>query len=178
MHFSFSINSKVTSLNSNPTTAFAQLVVQPGTLDYGLYKFVYKVTMLDGIYNNLFVGQVATYVEIIPTGIVVSSLPNSLGGGTLETNLGLSQSITLDPPSYSYDLDKLANISALSFKFYCQVIDNGIQLGYPMLNYLNKIDLYTFAYKNVNLPVSMNVNSTCFSSSGKKPFFIYCILLF
>ena len=154
------------NLATNPTTSFAELVIQPNSLNFGLYKFVYKVTMLDGVYNNLYASEVATYIRIKPAGIIVSSIANSIGGGTLETNLGLSQSLVLNPVSYSYDLDGIVKASSLSFKFYCQVIENGIEKGYAKMGFNSNIDLYSFKYNN-NLPVSMSNNFTCFDSSSK-----------
>jgi hypothetical protein len=166
------------NLATNPTIAFAELVIQPNSLNFGLYKFVYRVTMLDGVYNNLYSSEVATFIKIKPAGIIVSSLANSVGGGTLETNLGLSQSLVLNPVSYSYDLDGIVRANSLNFKFYCQVIEKGIEKGYAKLGYNTNIDLYTFKYDNKNLPVGMSSNFTCFDSSSNFFIFYFIFKLF
>lgn len=111
----------------------------------------------------VFQTQVDTYIKIVPSGIVLSSLANFKipGGGTYEITKGKKQTVEFNPYQFSYDIDALIPISQLKFKYYCQVIEFGVETGYPML-YLNQmIDLGLF--KNSS-KLSMNNNLTCFDS--------------
>lgn len=57
-------------LIDNPTVDYGQLVLQPGELPYGLYKFVFHVEMDIEIFQT----DLEHFVKIIPSGIVVFSL--------------------------------------------------------------------------------------------------------
>ena len=59
-------------INNNPTINYAELVLQPQTLAYGLYRFIYTVTMT----NNNFTSQIDTYIQVIPSGLVISAPAN------------------------------------------------------------------------------------------------------
>jgi hypothetical protein len=107
---------------------------------------------------NAFVSEIDHYVQVIPTGIVVSPLY----GGINQVSIGTNQSLQLDPVQYSFDYDSFVPIKSLSFKFYCQVVDKGIAFGYPAKNVNENIDLLEFKRGVYN----MSTNSTCFSSSG------------
>lgn len=121
-------------------------------------------------YNpTLYTDTAQTYFEVAPTGIAIASLPGTLAGGTFEQTIGTNQTILLDPVTYSYDLDSLANISALSFKFYCKVIDNGVEYDYPQLFYGVNLDLLTLLNNyssNQNIQQFFNPNNShsCFKS--------------
>lgn len=48
------------SLSSNPTSNYAELVIQPNTLGYSVYKAVYQVTMS---YNSIYTDQVCKKID-------------------------------------------------------------------------------------------------------------------
>lgn len=157
----------IINLINNPTINYAELVIQPNTLEYGLYKFVYKVTMQ---FDLSFTSQVETYIEIVPSGIIVAALNGQTGGGTYEITRGMNQSIELNPVMFSFDLDSIVNIGSLKFKYYCQIIENGIEKGFPMLSYDLKADLFTIKskYNSDNFIKSLFINNSqsCFDSPG------------
>ena len=156
------------TLTNNPTINYAELVLQPNTLDYGVYQIIYKVTMLNaGL--TFYQSQIDTFIKIVSSGLVLSSLSQSqpMYGGTIEITRGLAQTIAFNPFLFSYDIDALAVITSLRFKYYCQIIDNTIQSGYVTVPGSNlKIDLFTFKANN-SLNSLMNVNQTCFNTPGK-----------
>jgi hypothetical protein len=110
---------------------YAELVLKPQTLDYGLYRFVFTVTML----NTAQQGQAIAFLRIIPSGLVLSTLRQSqpMFGGKIEIYRGENQKIDFDPFLYTYDIDSVAVISSLSFKYTCQIIDSDNAQGYPQL---------------------------------------------
>lgn len=61
---------RLVELIDNPTQDYGQLVIQPGTLEYGLYKFVFSATMDVDIYRS----ELEHFVKIVPTGIVIFSM--------------------------------------------------------------------------------------------------------
>ena len=145
-------------LTNNPTVNYAEIVIQPNSLSYGLYRFLYQVSM-SGPNTVAFMNQIDTYIKIIPSGIVVSAFNNGLN----EIRRGLSQNIVLDPVTNSYDLDNLISTSALNFKFYCQILDDGIARGFSYLTLHTKIDLLMFK-KNPSLSNSI---FSCFNDKCK-----------
>ena len=76
-------------IKNNPTLGYAELVLQPQTLSYGLYKFVFTVTMANSkdVYSSVY-----TFIKIIPSGLVLSSLELSqpMYGGTIQITRGLN----------------------------------------------------------------------------------------
>lgn len=154
------------TLSNNPTVNYAELVIQPNTLGFGLYKAVYQVTMS---YNTIYTSQIETYFEIDPAGLVISSIYGSPGGGTYETNRGIGQTIQLTPVYYSYDIDGIATISKLKFQFYCSVIDNGISYDPPQLYSNVFIDMLTLqknysSNPNIQSLVQSSSTPSCFNS--------------
>ena len=149
------------TLSNNPTINYAELVLLPNSLAYGLYFLKYSVSINSGtLSSNAF-----TYLQINPSGLVLSSLKLSspMYGGTIEISRGQAQSIGFDPFVFSYDKDNLAVISSLSFKYSCQVIDSGIAGGYP-----TNPDTYELIYLD-QFKENFNLSSldTCFNSSDK-----------
>lgn len=158
------------SLLNNPTTEYAELVVQPNSLSYGLYMFRFKVTMLN-TNNGVFEGQVESYVKVIPSGIVLSSLESARipSGGTYELTIGAQQEVRFNPFVFTYDVDAVARIDLLEFKYYCQVVEFGVEVGYPMRSLNEMVDLGSF----YNGMFPMRDNVTCFDSSGIRIYFLY-----
>lgn len=148
-------------MSSNPSSSSSELVIKSDTLDYGIYKIVYNVTQLkndlEGL--NFFNTFDYSYFNIIPTGLAVYGLPN----GVTKISIGYSQTLELDPSSYSIDFDSLLDLTSLDFKFYCRVIDNSIITNdFPSL--LNQtLDLSSIK-NDANIELSNNL--TCFSSRG------------
>jgi len=160
------IDTNQIQMTNNPTINYAQVVIQPQTLVYGLYHFIYTVTMILNSDSNStsFSGQVSTYVQIEPSGIILSSLSLSQGifGGTIEISRGQQQPITFNPYLNSYDLDSILTITTLNFKYSCQIIDSNVPKGYPQLPGTN-ISIFLVEMKLNN---SLQFYDDCFNSTG------------
>jgi len=151
------------ALIDNPTVKYAELVLQPQTLSYGLYKVVYTVTMT----NTGSLSSFAAFIQISPSGLVLSSLKSSqpMYGGTIQIARGVFQPIQFDPYLFTYDIDNLAVISSLSFKYACQIIQSNIPQGNPEMSGTNQ----TIYLDNLKYNLSQaNNNSTCFDSTSNK----------
>jgi hypothetical protein len=159
------INQK--DLLNNPTINYAQLVIQPKTLNYGLYRFVYTVTMTLSSSNtnsSVFFDQVSTFVKIEPSGLVLSTLSLSQGmyGGTIEISRGQQQPIAFNPYLHSYDIDSLLVITTLHFKYSCQIIDSNVESGFPQWPGTNA----TIYMDEMKMNSSLQSYDKCFNSSG------------
>ena len=123
------------SSQNNPTLNYAEFVIQPQTFSYGLYRFVFKATMTNVVSSKSIEisTQIDTYVKIIPSGLVLStlSLSKPMYGGTIEIERGWNQTIQFNPFLYTYDIDSVCVITSLSFKYACQIIDSNVEQGYP-----------------------------------------------
>ena len=153
------------SFKNNPTIDYAEFVIQPQTLTYGLYRFVFTSRM-----NDMESSQIDTFVKIIPSGLVLStlSLSQPMYGGTIEITRGWNQTIKFNPFLNKYDIDSVAVITALSFKYSCQIIDSNVEQGYPQMPVTNKT-IYLNEFKsNQNLISFLK----CFKSLGIKLFLI------
>ena len=150
-------------LNTNPTINYAQLVIQPKTFPNGLYRFVYTLTMTNTD-STIFTSQVDTFVNIIPSGLVLSSLSLSqpMYGGTIEISRGQSQSIAFNPFLFTYDIDGISIITSLTFKYSCQVIDSNVPKGFPRMPITNQI-IYLSDFKTNSSLISL---MNCFNSTG------------
>ena len=151
-------------LVNNPTINYAQLVIQPQTLNYGLYRFVYNVTMTYRINSTIFSNQVYTCVRIEPSGLILSALSLSQGiyGGTIEISRGQQQPIAFNPYFNSYDIDSLLVITTLEFKYSCQIIDSCVESGFPQLPGTNA----TIFMNEMKMNSSLEIYDKCFNSSG------------
>lgn len=140
------------TLNLNPTMSYSELVLQPKTFVTGLYRFVFTLTMVnpDG---TMLSSMVDTFVNIIPSGLVLStlSLSQPMFGGTIEISRGQAQSISFNPFLFSYDIDGIAAITSLTFRYACEVIDSNIEQGYPLLPVTNQSIYLSDIKKNTNL---------------------------
>ena len=151
-------------LDNNPTINYAELVIQPKSLPvYGLYRFVYTVTMINSD-SISYSSQTSTYVSIIPSGIVISALKSIQGifGGTVEISRGQNQAINFNPFTNTYDIDGLAVISSLSFKYSCQLIDSNNESGYPIMPESSSLIYLDDFLTNANL----KTYDKCFNSTG------------
>jgi hypothetical protein len=148
-------------IKNNPTINYADLVLQPQTLSYGVYKCVYTVTMLC---NANFTSSVETFIKIVPSGLVLSTLKLSqpMFGGTIEINRGQNQQVQFDPFLFTYDIDNVAVISTLSFRYACQVIDSNIPQGYQQIPGTDQI-IYLSDIKSNS---SLSTYNTCFNSTS------------
>jgi len=147
-------------LSSNPTWQSTSLVIQAYTLSYGLYEFNFQTNATITKANNVVVAltnNLATYVQIVPTGFAVFGLQNGVSG----LLVGTQQSFSLKPALYSLDLDSLVQPSSLQYKFYCFTIN---QNSITTVNTSLSVDLFT--YKNNSL-LQMNSNATCFQTNSK-----------
>ena len=149
-------------IKNNPTINYADLILQPQTLSYGVYKCVYTVTMA---YNSPnFTNSVETYIKIIPSGLVLSSLKLSqpIYGGTIQITRGQNQTIQFDPFLFTYDIDNVAVITSLTFKYSCQLIQSNLPQGYPVIPGSNQ----TIYLNDFKLNASLSQLNACFNSSG------------
>jgi hypothetical protein len=147
-------------LKDNPTINYADLVLQPQTLSYGLYRIVLAVKMT----NTVFSDSDFTYIRIIPSGLVLSSLKLSqpMFGGTIEITRGQNQQIQFDPFLFTYDIDSEAVITSLTFKYSCQLIESNIPKGYPLMPGTNQ----TIHLDEFKSNPSLSQLNACFNSSG------------
>ncbi len=156
------ISLKSIFLLNNPTTNYAELVLQPNTLDYGLYRFVYTLTMT-GTNLASFKNQIDTFVLIIPSGLIISALKSTqpMFGGTIEITRGVDQRIQFDPFLNSYDIDSVAIITSLKFKYSCQIIDSNIPQGYPQIPGTSQL-IYLDDFKSNS---SLSLLDSCFNTT-------------
>jgi hypothetical protein len=119
------IDGKQIYLKSNPTLTYAELVLQPQTLSYGLYRIVFTATQILSNSTEKLSNSIDTFIEIIPSGLVLSSLKLSkpMYGGTIEITRGSSQSIQFNPYLFTYDIDGVAVITSLKFEYSCQIVN-------------------------------------------------------
>ncbi len=112
-------------LNTNPTLIYAELVLQPQTLSYGLYRIVFTATQILSYSTEKLSNSIDTFIEIVPSGLVVSSLRLSkpMYGGTIEITRGSNQSIQFNPYLLTYDIDGVAVITSLKFEYSCQIVN-------------------------------------------------------
>ncbi len=143
-------------LSANPTSATMQLKLLAKTLTYGLFRvsFQFTATMTNPD-NSVSSQKSSTYVLVKPSGFIVASLPNDISS----FKIGTAQSLTLNPAAYSYDLDSLANMSLMSYVFYCMRV-NRSQSGQSFLSQPGVINLAT-AKQN-----SILSTGSCFNSTG------------
>ena len=150
-------NRQQIDLSRNPTSKFAEIVVQPNALNYGLYKFVFTVRMIgSNLMGRIFESSIESFIKVVPTGIVVWGLK----GGIAERRLGLDQQLEFTPALFSFDQDSLVSPTQLKYKFYCTTVDSGIARDYPRKNVKEKLDLLTLK----SGAFTMTSNTTCFES--------------
>jgi len=156
--FLFLNDSLVNTINNNPTIYSSTLVLQSNTLDYGVYefKFIVKITMTND--GSVFSNDISTYVQVIPTGLVVNALQN----GLQSMLIGSNQTLTFNPAMYSFDMDNFISPQLLEFKFFCQKVNTSAMIIGNIGN--SQIDLYQ--YKMNNSLMGMFSNLTCFDSNG------------
>jgi hypothetical protein len=157
-----SVNKSLIDLTQNPTSHLSELVMQANTLLYGLFEFNLEVKMVTSKENNngllppSMSSFIKTYIQIIPSGIVVNAIEN----GISSILIGLQQNFTLNPSKYSFDLDNLITPSQiLQFKFYCTTI--------LFNSTLNQSQEDLFSIKNSGISSSLSRNRTCFDSISK-----------
>jgi hypothetical protein len=148
----------------NPSVYKSELVIQPNTLSYGLFKFVFSVKMLHSTIDlSNFKSEIETFVQIVSSGIVVSVF----SGGANKIQIGINQSLALDPVKNSYDMDSLIQMNSLSFRYYCKVLNNQVSKDYPMRNMNEKLDLLTIQNGEYNVSSDL----TCYNNKGIVLFF-------
>ena len=153
------IDEKQIYLNTNPTLAYAELVLQPQTLSYGLYRIVFTATQILPNSTEKLSNSIDTFIEIIPSGLVISSLRLSkpMYGGTIEITRGSSQSIQFNPYLFTYDIDGVAVITSLKFEYSCQIVNQA----------------------TINATIRSNTLDTCFNGTNDGlENFIFCFVIF
>ena len=144
-------NEKQIFLKNNPTLAYAELVLQPQTLSYGLYRVVFTMYTIS-LNSTKLSNQDETFIEIIPSGLLVSSLKLSkpMYGGSIEITRGTNQSIQFNPYTFTQDIDNVAVISNLIFSYSCQIVNqslsakNGVSTLDSCFNSSSNSSLYLF----------------------------------
>jgi hypothetical protein len=141
-------------IQNNPTLNYAELVLQPQTLDYATYHIYFSVTFKLNE-NNLTKLTVDTFLRVNASGLALSTLKLSkpMFGGMIEITRGRNQTIDFDPFLFTYDIDGKAVITQLSFRYTCELVINGMT-SMTNLIYLDE------AAKNTSF------TSSCFSSLG------------
>jgi hypothetical protein len=154
--------SKVVDLANNPSIVSTELYIQENTLSYGLYEVIHEVNVTKTVYPYVTATNSAySYFKIVPTGLVINGIEN----GITSVVIGSNQEFYLTPTNYSYDLDELADLSSLNYKYYCRTID----LTSNLIDNSTMTDLST--YKS-NTSLTMNANKNCFASSAASKFWI------
>ena len=151
----FNLNtSKEISLTANPTAKSFELVLSEKFLTIGIFKIVFEfnASFSNPSENRSSINE--TYVEVVPSGIVVSSRENSID----KIVIGKNQALSLEPVKYSYDLDSMISMSSLEFKFYCKLVDRN--LGF--VNYLNNPGV-------IDLRLAKSLNSLSLDSCFMSP---------
>ena len=146
---------------NNPTINYAVLALQPKSLSHGLYKIIFTVTME----NVSFSSSAETFIQINPSGLVLSTLKLSqpMYGGTIEITRGQNQQIQFDPFIFTYDIDNVAVMSSLTFKYACQIIDSNVTREHPQIPDTNQ----TFFLDDFQSNSSLSQFMQCFNSIGK-----------
>jgi hypothetical protein len=139
------------NMDANPTRTSSSLLIFDSFLSYGRYAMVIQVNTTISE-TTKFLNEKKTFIEILPSGMDVAALP----GGITEVSVGYKQDIHFKPAVHSKDYDNIISPSQLNYTFYCQVIDNGIESGYPTKSVGVLADI-------ASLDDSMlNPNTTCF----------------
>lgn len=140
------------SMAGNPTTTTSQFTLPSNTLEYGVYVITVMAS-LPGCCSS----QNFTYLSVVPTGIVVLSMPYFYS----ILQLGVNQSVALSPSVYSFDPDNMVDVSLLSYKFYCQQVDISLSgINYLINNMTNLTDLAT----------GLTGSDQCFSGTSNSHF--------
>ena len=125
---------------------------------------------LQETHPQLISNQKEAFLQIVPSGLVLSTLKLSqpMYGGTIKIKRGLNQSIEFNPYLFTYDIDSVAVISTLPFKYACQIIDSNIEQGYPQSSETNQIIYLDTIQQNS----SLKHLDSCFNSSSNITFFL------
>lgn len=144
--------SQVTFTTVNPTLSQLALTIPGNTFDYGLYKAVFTTTITISSLSSQLNASDVTYFKVVPTGITVNALANSVTSLTV----GSLQGLTLNPVLYSVDTDGLVSMSSLTFKFYCHLVTSS-QVG---------VNFLLSGSSNQDLKTNLSTND-CFLSTSK-----------
>lgn len=154
----------VVSLRTSSTTTSTGFSLS--SLSYGWYlielkywlrvktptQVSYQMTWLPGQ------SSCKSFLEIKPSGLKILSLANQSVNATVPRYQSL---FALTPVNFSYDIDHLANMSSVTFKFYCRVINSTFVY---FANETGVVDLLTSKQNGTN--------NTCFKSTGWLKFLI------
>lgn len=150
-------------LFKNPTNFSDELTILSNSLNYGLHEITFFIEFWDN--NSKYSFNSSTFVNIVPSGILVNGIEN-------QNNLikiGTNQKLEFVPINYSFDIDQLIESSQLNFSFYCKLIQ--IDSDIIESSYLDQKLIDDF-YRLKN----ENATSPCFESSSiiiKKYHFLF-----
>ena len=128
-------------LNSTIITTSSELYIPSQTLSYGIYQFELTITMANSTWLNI---SKSTYIQIIPSSIIVSSFTL----GTLMITMGNTHDLFLDTGNYSIDLDNNVfntNVSLEMNIFSCYSLAN--RIGHMNTIVVFMVFLYFFQLK-------------------------------
>jgi hypothetical protein len=155
-----SVNKSHIDLTQNPTSYLSELILQANALMYGLYEINLEVKLVTSDKSSPSSSLIKTYIQIIPTGIVVNAIEN----GISSILIGSQQNLTLNPSKYSFDLDNLiAPSQILQFKFYCTTLLFNTTFNQSLSQ--SQEDLLKI--KTNGISSSLSRNRTCFNSISK-----------
>jgi hypothetical protein len=145
-------------LKPNPTLAYAELVLQPQTLSYGLYRIVFTATTLSFNLTNKLSSSIDTFIAVVPSGLVISSLKLSkpMYGGTIEITRGSNQSTLFNPYLFSYDIDGVAVITNLKFEYSCQILNQ-------TMNSTSRMNTLDVCFNGTNKGLGIFITKQCFN---------------
>jgi hypothetical protein len=150
---------KVIKILKNPTISTTTMRLSKNTLPYGLIKITYSVSTYTYAPYTPYNGWIDTYLQVNPTGIKVCVFNGCINNKTF----GVFQKFTLYPANYSYDIDRLLNMSNLTFKYNCRLVNKSLKFQY-YLNFSGEVDLKT-AQSTPGFVV--NPQQFCFNSTSK-----------
>jgi hypothetical protein len=164
-------------LKTNPTLAYADLVLHPKTLSYGLYRIVFTASQILFNSTEKLSNSIDTFIEIIPSGLVISSLKLSkpMYGGTIEITRGSNQAISFNPYLFTYDIDRVVVKTSLKFEYSCQIVKQSLNVTVVRVNSLdtcfngtnNGLGNFTFCiiiFKCILLVDNIKLNNKTFTT--------------
>lgn len=165
--FKLNLNGSETeiSINSNPSIDTLIFKIKEKSLFFGIYKFELEANLtVDTGYikniENVFSNSTKGYVQIIPAGMEIYVLENSLN----YLKVGYNQSFKIEPTKFSFDYDQIAKFNELKFEFYC-FVKNKIE-NFELLSLKN----FTLSNSLFDYYQNLTSFSECFTDPSKKIF--------
>jgi hypothetical protein len=141
------------------------IVIEKNKMFYGLYKIMLLFDIDMSNKMQIFQEEVLTYVKIVPTGLNIYALEHGIPFYTI----GRLQTIQLIPARFSWDPDEITDCGALSYSFYCKLVDKTLGHYNFVLNDQSRDDL------NSSKLTNLFSSDSCFTSASNdlKVCFLY-----